>query len=60
MVYYTLLLPATCFGYNYSSHLQGLVLFTEEGDTYNWQYREPTHVAGSNNVKYTINPNINY
>jgi len=28
MVYFTLLLPATCFGSIYSSHLQTEVLFT--------------------------------
>jgi len=38
MVYFTLLLPATYFGSTYSSPLQAEVLFTSEGDTYNWQY----------------------
>jgi len=28
MAYFTLLLPATCFGCIYSSHLQAEVLFT--------------------------------
>jgi len=38
MLYFILLLPATCFGSIYSSHLQAEVLFTYEGDICNWQY----------------------
>jgi len=38
MVHTTSLLPATCFGSIYSSNLQAEVLFTQEGDIYNWQY----------------------
>jgi len=36
MVYFTLLLPATCFGSIYSSHLQAELLFTKGGDIYSW------------------------
>jgi hypothetical protein len=32
MVRFTLLLPATCFGFLYFSQLQVEVLFTEEGN----------------------------
>jgi len=38
MAYFTLKLPATCFGYIYSSHCQAEILFTSEGDIYSWQY----------------------
>jgi len=38
MVYFTLLLPATCFGSIYLNHLQAEALFTSEGRMYNWQY----------------------
>jgi len=37
-LYFTLLLLATCFGCLYRSHLQAEVLFTYEGEIYNWQY----------------------
>jgi hypothetical protein len=38
MVYYILLLLATCFGSINSSYLQVDELFTKEGDIYNRQY----------------------
>jgi hypothetical protein len=55
-MYFTLLVPATCFGSLYHSHLQAAQ--PEDGfDRASWK---PKHVAESSNIKYIPNFNNNH